>query len=626
LIRFSNVNTLTTNIPASLHEVVSNSPYSVALLDRELCYLTVSQKWKNDFKLVVEPAGKCHAEIFRVEGKEWLLAYHEVLDGKPHQAEESELIFPNGLRKTVRWELQSWKDTSGETGGVLVYMELITDKEEKEAHVKRMLDLYEQSNEVARVGAWEVDLLKNEIYWSPVTKQLHEVSQEYVPNLTAAIAFMKEGANRDKLVRAFVAAVQNGEGYNLELEMITARGKELWVRVQGNAEWVNGNVVRVYGIFQDITKTKKAEQAMAVSEEKYRKIFENTQDIYYRTDQNGIVNEISPSIEKYYGDKRENIIGHPAVDFYYYNEDRDRILRVLKQDGSVIDFEVKLKTKNSELRYASVNARMIIEEGEVIGSEGSIRDITFRKLQENELMSLNTELKALNTHREKLLSIVGHDLRNPVAASLKLAELAMMDVEEATKEELTEYICKMKAGLQNANELLEDLLRWAKNQFNTLDFHPVLIDDLQLQVVTCLKRLKPMADAKRIVLIEKVGEGFKVFADKDMLATIIRNLVSNAIKFTQSGTVVVAVSQRSGDILFSVTDTGKGIPESIVNQIWKKSSHYTSYGTSGEKGTGLGLELCLDFVKKHKGKIWVESKVGEGSSFYFTIPTKKLSN
>jgi signal transduction histidine kinase len=139
----------------------------------------------------------------------------------------------------------------------------------------------------------------------------------------------------------------------------------------------------------------------------------------------------------------------------------------------------------------------------------------------------------------------------------------------------------------------------------------------------CLKRLKPMAEAKNIELIEHVDEGLKLYADRDMLDTIIRNLVSNAIKFTARGTVVVAATRRAGDILFSVSDTGNGMSENIVNQLWKKSSHYTTYGTSGEKGTGLGLELCLDFVNRHRGQIWVESVVGHGSKFFFCIPTQK---
>jgi signal transduction histidine kinase len=110
-----------------------------------------------------------------------------------------------------------------------------------------------------------------------------------------------------------------------------------------------------------------------------------------------------------------------------------------------------------------------------------------------------------------------------------------------------------------------------------------------------------------------------------MLDTIIRNLVSNAIKFTAAGSIVVNAVRREDDVLFCVTDTGSGMSESIIRQLFDKSSHYTTYGTLGEKGTGLGLELCKNFVERHRGKIWVESTPGQGSSFYFTISTIGLS-
>lgn len=379
-------------------------------------------------------------------------------------------------------------------------------------------------------------------------------------------------------------------------------------------------ITGLLGISYDITKIKEAENALAVNEEKYRKIFENIQDIYYRTDKDGMVTEISPSVDRYYNYRRDEIIGHPVIDFYYHEEDRDHIVNVLRTDHEVTDFEVKLKTKGSQLVYASVNARLIIEDGIVVGSEGSIRDITVRKAQEHELTDLNTELKALNTHKEKLLSVIGHDLKSPIAASLKLAELALMDIDDASKEELKEYLTKMETGLQNANELLENLLQWAKNQFNTLNFNPVLIHDVRLLVLNCLKRIRPMADTKGIELLEKVPEGLKIYADKDMLDAVIRNLVSNAIKFTPGGQIIVEVIIREYDLLFSVKDNGVGMSEEVVLQLFNKSFSHTTYGTSGEKGTGLGLEMCRDFVEKHHGKIWVESKKDMGSTFYFTTP------
>ncbi|HEY0175679.1 MAG TPA: PAS domain S-box protein, partial [Pedobacter sp.] len=411
------------------------------------------------------------------------------------------------------------------------------------------------------------------------------------------------------------------ESYYMEKRYLHKSGKPVWVLLGVSIlRDASQQPIHFISQIQDITKIKEAEQALMVSEEKYRKIYENIQDIYYRTDKDGIVTEISPSIEKYYGYKRHNVIGRPATNFYFYKDDREKIMNALKQDYAVTDFEVKLKSNTSELLYASVNARLIIENGVVTGSEGSIRDISLRKLQENELTTLNTELKALNIHREKLLSVVGHDLKNPVAASLKLAELSLMDKESTSKEELIEYLYKMKSGLLNANELLEDLLLWAKNQFNSLDFNPVYIKDVRQQVQTCLNRLQPMAEAKQIGLTVDIGEGLSIYADKDMLDTILRNLVSNAIKFTSEGNITVKAKQAAGSLCFSVADTGRGISKKVMGLLFNKSSHYTTYGTSGEKGTGLGLELCRDFVEKHHGRIWVDSREGEGSTFYFTIP------
>lgn len=129
-----------------------------------------------------------------------------------------------------------------------------------------------------------------------------------------------------------------------------------------------------------------------------------------------------------------------------------------------------------------------------------------------------------------------------------------------------------------------------------------------------------MADTKGIELLENVPEGLKIYADMDMLDAVIRNLVSNAIKFTLGGQIIVEVKIREYDLLFSVKDNGVGMSEEVVLQLFNKSFTHTTYGTSGEKGTGLGLELCRDFVEKHHGKIWVESKKGMGSTFYFTTP------
>jgi PAS domain S-box-containing protein len=382
----------------------------------------------------------------------------------------------------------------------------------------------------------------------------------------------------------------------------------------------HNNIKGFLGIATDITKIKDAEKALKESERKYRRIFQNVQDVFYMTDQNGIVTEISPSIEEYSGYKIETIIGHPVTDFYYNIEDREKLVKAITENGSVIDFEVRLKTNDGQMRFASVNAKLVVENG-VVGTEGSMRDITLRKLHGEELEALNVKLKALNEQKNKLLSVIAHDLRNPIAGCLSLINLAFMDIDASTKEDLTQYLGLMRDATSNANELLEELLQWAKSQFNSVNFEAVKIDDLAEIVASCMNKVKPLAESKNIEIIENIPDNLTLFADKNMLETIIRNLATNAVKYTNNGGIIsISAEKFTESVLFKVTDTGIGISADRIEQLFDKSSDYTSFGTAGEKGIGLGLDLSFDFVEKHGGKIWVESIIGKGSTFYFTIP------
>lgn len=609
--------------------------------------------------------------------------------------------------------------------------------------LKKSLDLYEKANEMARVGVWEVDFLTNKLFWSSITRQIHEVPDTYEPSFEQAINFYKEGSCREEMLSNFNRTMATGEPFMTELKLITYKGNEIWVRAKGIAEFVDGRCTRLFGTFQDIqmqklqriqlvnseikcrsiiensmygiiltipgeyvtdanpaaltmfgytieemrklkrydifnindpnldrflkrrekdgkardevsairkngeifpceissafftdidgtkfnslvivdiTHIKDAERALAISEAKYRKIFENIQDVYYRSDKYGMITEISPSIA-FYNYKREDLIGTAISKFYYELGDRDRMLEVMKKNIQVSDFELKLKNPDNEFFYASVNCRLVMENGAFAGTEGIIRDITLRKIQENELASLNTELKGLNEHKEKLLSVIAHDLKTPIASSHKLAELALMDIHKTSKAELVEYLSKIRMGLGHTNELLEDLLNWASSQFGAVTFNPVAIANIDEQINTCIMRMMPVAEAKGIAILQHIDPNIQLVADKDMLSAIIRNMMSNALKFTnKGGQVSITAVDRQTDILFSVADTGVGIAADMLNVLFDKNINYSIYGTCGEKGTGLGLDLCKGFVEKHSGKIWVESIPGKGSTFFFTIP------
>lgn len=418
-----------------------------------------------------------------------------------------------------------------------------------------------------------------------------------------------------------LAAGKIGE-VKFEKRYIHKNGSPIWVVIAATMLFDSGGKALHYvSQIEDITKRKEIENDLVLSEKKYRTIFENVQDVFYQTSQTGIVTEISPSIALHSGYTRSEIIGKPVNNFYYYAQDRERIIEQLRIKGSVIDFEVRLKTKDDELRYASVNARLIVENGVITGTEGSMRDVTTRKFHENALQALNTELTASNEQKDKLFSIIGHDLRNPISGSLQLLDLTITDFESTSVEEVHAYLSMMKSELSNANVLLEDLLTWAKSQFNAVSFNPVAIKDLPGVIDKCIQNVAPMALKKDIRIIPCFKGKLQLNADVGMLETIIRNLLSNAVKFTNAGgNVTITANGTDSGVVFSVKDNGLGIPEDKITELFNKNSNYTTYGTLGEKGTGLGLSLCNDFVLKHGGELWVESQEGIGATFYFTIP------
>lgn len=412
------------------------------------------------------------------------------------------------------------------------------------------------------------------------------------------------------------------EQIKYEKRYLHKNGSIIWVVIAATMLYNNaGKPLYYVSQIEDITKRKEIENDLLLSEKKYRTIFENVQDVFYQTDQNGLVIEISPSIEQYSGFSRQEIIGKPVANFYFYPNDRERIIEQLRTNGHVIDFEVRLKTKDKQLRYASVNARLIIENGAIIATEGSMRDVTTRKFQENALKALNNELTASNEQKSKLLSIIGHDLRNPISGSLQLIELACEESASSTIDEMHSYLTMISKELSNANNLLEDLLNWAKSQFEVVSFNPVVIPDVSKLIEKCMQTILPMATKKGIHMSFEVPQDLAITADVAMLETIIRNLLSNAVKFTDKGEVKLKAEEQTAAVKFSVCDSGIGMSKEKIKDLFTKKIADSTFGTSGEKGTGLGLGLCNDFVNRHGGTFWAESEVGKGSVFSFTIPS-----
>ncbi len=230
------------------------------------------------------------------------------------------------------------------------------------------------------------------------------------------------------------------------------------------------------------------------------------------------------------------------------------------------------------------------------------------------------ELEQTINAKDKFFSIIAHDLRGPFSGFIGLSAMLMEDYEELGKEDVIDISSSLNNSAKQLYELLENLLEWSRSQMGKIEYHAINLDLYEL-VVKINSLLEAKAKEKSIQLINEVKANTYVFADSNMINTILRNIVSNALKFTEEGGQITINSVLKDNMQYvSVTDTGVGMSEDAMEKIFQIDSKYTTPGTNAEKGTGLGLILCRELIERLGGTISVSSTLGKGTTFTFTLP------
>ena len=234
--------------------------------------------------------------------------------------------------------------------------------------------------------------------------------------------------------------------------------------------------------------------------------------------------------------------------------------------------------------------------------------------------SQNAQLQDLNATKDKFFSIIGHDLKGPLNSLTSFSGLLINHVESLSRDEIQILAKDLDKSLKNLYALLNNLLDWSRSQTGNIEFTTETFD-----IGSLLKENRELlfaqAQNKKIGFLEEMNGRVAVKAHRHSLNTVVRNLVSNSIKFTPEGGVIkLGVKQNHRHVLVSVADTGVGMSPDVISKLFRLDAKHTTKGTANERGTGLGLILCKDFVEKNGGKLWVESEEGRGSVFYFTVP------
>ena len=230
------------------------------------------------------------------------------------------------------------------------------------------------------------------------------------------------------------------------------------------------------------------------------------------------------------------------------------------------------------------------------------------------------EIKNINELKDKIISVISHDLRGPVGTIKAFADLITEDDFKDDQEMVIDIINKIGKQSNSVFNTLENLLSWAYTHRNTIT-NNAQKQPLINSIKDNIQLLEEIAAKKKIIIVNQVDENINATFDLDLISTVVRNLLTNAIKFTSiNGKITINAKEEESYHTVSITDTGVGISPERINTIFDKALYETTYGTKSEKGLGLGIKICQDFVERHKGKLWVESELGKGSIFYFSIP------
>jgi PAS domain S-box-containing protein len=528
-------------------------------------------------------------------------------------------VHKNGYEFPVELSLSAIKADAGwQSVGIL---RDITEKQKIADSLRKSEARFRSYFELPLVG---ITMTSTEMGWIEVNEELLSMlgySREELKKLTWADITHPDDVQLD--VAHFNQMLAGEiEKYSLEKRFIRKSGEVIWVFLSvGCVRKPDGSLDYAVALLRDITKRKIAEEEL----HKLSLAVEQSPVSIVITDTQGNITYANPKAFETTG--------------YTFEEIKGKNPRILKS-GETPSTEYKAlwdtissghqwqglfhnKKKNGELYWESSSISPILDSSGKITHYVAVKeDITKRKLAEDELKESELKLKIASTTKDKLFSIIAHDLRGPIGNFIPILEVLTGTDFDLTDEEKIKLLEELKKATTTTFGLLDNLLNWSASQSGAITFQPLphIINDC---IRNNVELMSHVAHQKSIELRVDLPGELPIYADLNSIDLIIRNLLSNAIKFSHVGGVVTISARDDGKFIeVEVADQGVGIKGDVGKKLFHSGTFHSTKGTGKEKGSGLGLVLCKDFVERNGGRIWVESQAGEGSRFHFTIPKK----
>jgi PAS domain S-box-containing protein len=566
------------------------------------------------------------------------------------QADARGILFESIHRRkdgtTFPVEVSSQGANIGNVRTLISIVRDITERRQAEDALRLKDQLLHLTSEMAKVGGWEFDPETGKGTWTDEVARIHDIDPTQETNVEIGLSFY-EDESRNKIEQAIKEAVELGKPYDLELEMVSAKGDRKWVRTMALPLMHNGNVIKVQGIFQDITERKQIEKALQVAHDELelkvqertaalseantllKALMDNMPDhIYFKDLQSRFIRTSKSQATLLGLNDPAEAIGKTDFDFFphaarSYAEEQE----VMKSGKPLIDLEEWVVWPDGRETWVSTTKMPLRNaQKQTIGIFGISHDITERKRAEQEIKQLNTDLEkqaeklqAANKELEAFSYSVSHDLRAPLRAIDGYTRILIEDYESILDAEGKRLCGIISREARRMGQLIDDLLAFSR--LGRKEMYTSKID-MRGMAVSVLNEL--LKEEERARLDFQIGKLPPARGDSSLIRQVWFNLLANAIKFTskKEGAVIEIGSKTSKDELtYYVRDTGAGFDMEYANKLFGVFQRLHS--ESEFDGTGVGLAIIQRIIHRHEGRVWAEGEVGKGATFYFALPRKE---
>lgn len=409
------------------HQIfIEQAPTAIAMLDKNMIYLAVSKCWLKDYKLEEQNViGQCHYDVFPEIGDDWKKDHQNCLKGEINVCEEAPFKRADGSLQWIYWDVRPWYNTEGEVGGLLMHTGDITEQKERELEKKRFETIVSDCSEIARIGTWEINTHTNQILWSDMLYEIHDVSKDFNPSLEILLELIEEEQKRDFLEKCMLDLLEKGIEMNEEFKIRTPKGNLKFIKAIGKAEYVEGLVTKVFGIVQDITAIKESERKLSKANKELEAIFNSKSIAVITTDKDGVINRFNSGAEKLLGYSAKEMIGLKKPNTYLLQDELDKF-----RDEITLKFKGNTLDNDFNYRNADINDtrqwQFKKKNGEKIPVLATITAINNSNSENEGFISVATNITKIKSIKDELrtkndllnlaerISLIGHWKWDPI--------------------------------------------------------------------------------------------------------------------------------------------------------------------------------------------------------------------